>query len=231
MIKRLLQFLSRLTKNVPEGHKYFKGTYHKGTAECFYIPMDGERIFDGEFKFKMKMGGGMYHLAEGEYERDRKTGEWYFERKGEKTFKRMTISFERGHFVGDVDFMKEDVALGSEVTTTLLLHVEHGKVTGKLTGHLDGGDFIGFCDDDGYPDGTWTVTVKENGRVDLIKKEVWNHGVLTESSVENPHKKQKTLMNVILREKVNTILRDDIAQLLHIVRRGTVDHTVSIPSK
>ncbi len=104
-------------------------------------------------------------------------------------------------------------------------------MTGKLTGHLDGGDFIGFCDDDGYPDGTWTVTVKENGRVDLIKKEVWNHGVLTESSVENPHKKQKTLMNVILREKVNTILRDDIAQLLHIVRRGTVDHTVSIPSK
>lgn len=230
MIK-LPQFFYRLTKRVPEGHKFFKGSYHRGTAECFYIPVDEEMVFDGAFKFKMDMGDGMYHLAEGEFERNRKTGEWYFERKGESTLKQLSMNFERGHFVGDMDFFKEETAMGSVVTTSLLLHVEHGKVTGKISGHLDGGDFVGFCDEDGYPDGARTVTVKENDKVETIKKEVWNHGVLTESYTESIRHKQKTPMQVILREKVNSILKDDCAQLTHVVRRGTVDHMVNIPCK
>ena len=64
MFKKLL---FRLTKSVPEGHKYYSGIYHDGDAEYFYIPSEGGHIFDGDFHFRMKLGGGMFREAKGSF--------------------------------------------------------------------------------------------------------------------------------------------------------------------
>ena len=62
--------IAKLTKHIPQGHEYYSGKYFSGRATFLYIPVDGKKIMDGEFKFEQKLGGDMYRKAAGTYERD-----------------------------------------------------------------------------------------------------------------------------------------------------------------
>ena len=105
-----------------------------------------------------------------------------------------------------------------------------GEISGRFTGHFDQGYFTGVCDDKGYPDGTWTLAIKEGRKTILTRKEVWVHGIFKEAYEESPDK-QRSPMEPFMRGRINQILMNEASQLLNIVPQGTKDDVLHVHSK
>ena len=228
MFKKLLL---RLTKSVPEGHKYYSGIYHGGDAEYFYIPSVGNHIFDGEFSFRMKLGGGMYREAKGSFVNNRKEGPWQFTKKGRDSFRDLKVNFRNGEIEGNLHYTCEEETIGGIVMQGIDLTVDDGKIKGELLGVYAGAEFKGFCDEDGYPDGTWTMTSKNDGGSTSVEKEVWDHGTLMSSYEESNEWRNKLEVNNRFRERINYLLEEDVQHLLKIVGRGTQNTFLHIYKK
>ena len=225
------KILSRLTKTVPEGHKFFSGIYHEGDAEYYYIPSDGGHIFDGEFNFRMKLGGGMYREAKGVFKNNQKDGLWQFVRKGRESFKNLKVNFNNGQIEGQLHYTCEEETIGGVIMKGIDLMVADGKIKGEILGVSAGAEFKGFCDEDGYPDGTWTMTYKEDGELKNVETEVWDHGTLVSSYEESHEWRNKLDKNNRFRERINYLLEEDVQHLLKIVGRGTQNTFLHIYKK
>lgn len=217
-----------MTQKVPEGHQYFQGEYHEGDARYFYIPSGNEQIFDGEFDFNMSMGGGMYRKAHGHFANNKKTGEWEFARRGTDSLKKLSAKFNEGLVEGELEYTFEQKTIDDSVMNWLRVSAKAGKICGKIEGFLEGGEFLGQYDENGFADGIWTLTFKSHDSVTGIKKEVWEHGVLVSSIVEGRVWKTEKPMKHFFRKKLNNILNSDIQKLLLIVGRGTLNPPLHI---
>ena len=174
-MSKIGDFFTRLTKKVPEGHGWETAEYHSGMASYCYIMLGDTKIFDGEFKFKRPFATG-FDKAEGTFERDKKEGEWYFERKSSRNNKKMYAKFERGH-VRELELVNDDYSINFLARTTLTLTIdENDHVVGDIQGVIEGGNFIGHCDEDGFPDGLWSLRTQDENGHDTEERETWKHG-------------------------------------------------------
>jgi len=217
---KLLDSIKFWGMKAPEGHIVYEGEYHGGDVKCVCIPSDVGRIFDGEFRFRRELGGGLYESAEGRFEHDRKNGTWKFKTKRSSRTSRLTVDFVGGHIAGNVECVCEEMMMESTVVSALSFQMNGGKVVGKIIGKIYNGSFEGFCDDHGMADGTWSVTY-ESGKDEPDKYEIWDHGKLLESYEMEGRKKTTTTAR--LRRRVNMLLSYDGQSMLNIVQRGTHD--------
>lgn len=90
--------------------------------------------------------------------------------------KRLFTSIE-----GILRYLCEEYTIGGVRRTELSLTISEGIIKGEIHGSLEGEEFCGYCDEDGLPDGEWSLTFKERNAVSDIEKEIWNHGKLVKA--------------------------------------------------
>lgn len=139
----LRKLIVKLTTHVPAGHELFSGRYLSGYADYVYIPSDGKKIMDGEFKFEQKLGYGMYRKAEGKYENDKKTGTWYFARRGSNTMIQLVVNFNQGKLEGELEYHCDEATIGTVVQSSLQLEIANGLIADNIIGSFGGTDFVG----------------------------------------------------------------------------------------
>jgi len=229
---KLPRLLKRFIKQIPDGHEFFSGIYHGGDAEYVYIPSDDGHVFDGEFSFYLNLGGGRYRKAQGNFAMNKKVGDWTFVSRGSDTQKQIFAQFNDGYIEGNLRFRGEELAIGGSILKEFSLNVKDGMVVGEITGIFDGGEFIGFCDNQGYADGQWTLTtIEEEAESEYVKVEVWNHGLLEESYEKNKRREKKRECTPHFREKINYLLEEECKKLMGIVGRGTANPLIHINRK
>ena len=128
------RLIAKLTKRIPDGHEFYSGKYFSGHAEFLYIPKDGKKIMDGEFKFEQKLGGGMYRKASGIYENDKKSGTWYFARRGSNSMMQLMAEFTQGILNGVLEYSCEEATIGGSMRNDLRLTIASGKIEGDIEG-------------------------------------------------------------------------------------------------
>jgi len=227
----LSRLLGRFCAFLPDGHEYFEGAYHEGKAKYYYVKTDAGVMYDGEFRFVHKLGGGMYRKAKGEFDMDKKTGCWEFIRRGSDSLRQVYAMYDEGYLIGELDYRCEEVTKGGIVESGLFLNMSKGMVCGDISGYFDDGDFSGSCDEDGFPDGVWTLTTKEKNVVTEIRNEVWQHGRLLEATHEDTLWKKRESASPMLREKVNYMLDNGCRRVLEIIERGSMKPSLHIPRK
>lgn len=136
----------KLTTHVPAGHELFSGKYLGGHADYVYIPSNGKRIMDGEFKYEQKFGNGMYRKAEGTYDNNKKSGTWYFARKGSNMSMQMVVNFNQGKLDGELEYHCDEAAIGTVVRSSLRLNIVNGKIADNIHGSYGGTDYSGHKD-------------------------------------------------------------------------------------
>jgi len=227
----LSRFLFKLRNNIPDDHKIFEGRYHEGKAIYAYIPSERDEILDGKFKYLHLLGKRkMYRKASGRFARDKKDGSWYFARRGYDSIKKLYAEYQDGELTGSMEYFAEERDAYYVKVTHLYMNVSRGTVQGKFIGRFDNGEFEGYCDEKGLADGVWRLTYNENGKTLFTKKEVWDHGELTDSYEESASK-HRTQMQFKLREHINYILQHDVQHLVHIISRGSNNSLVHIYRK
>lgn len=224
----LTRFFSNLLAHVPEGHMYYCGSYHDGEARYTYLPSDKGHVFDGDFSFDQRLGRGAYRRAQGQFVENLKQGKWLFTRKGQTRSMKLEVDFVDGRLDGDLTYTCKTETVGGIVFTGLGLTLSDGKVKGEITGLINGGDFKGYCDDHGKADGTWTLITDTDDGSEIVRTEVWEHGVLIETYEEDRKGTVKTNTSSKALHHINFILEEDCNKLLSIVRRGTVSKLATI---
>lgn len=229
---KLSRLISKIVKRIPSGHRLYSGHYHSGEADIVYIPDGDRKIFDGDFDFINDMGSGRYVKAWGMFVDDLKNDDWAFESRGRSSLVKLNMQFYRGHITGYVEFCREEAGIENVRQTVLMMQASNNVVTGNLSGRINDGEFKGFCDEQGYPHGEWTLTFSEDGDVRSVKKEVWDHGTMVDAYEERvSHKSSKVKMDVGLRQMVNYLLDNDAARLFSVIRHGSLGPMVHIPCK
>lgn len=218
--KKLLNALTSWGMTVPEGHVLYEGEYHGGDLKCVCIETEEGRVFDGEFRFRRELGGGLYESAEGRFDNNLKTGTWKFKTKRSSRTSRLTVDFIGGHIAGNVECISEEMTMESSVVNAVIFQMNDGKVYGKIIGKIFNGEFEGGCDERCMADGLWSV-IYEKGKDEPNKYERWDHGKLMESYEREGSKKRPTAAR--LRKQLNMLLSYDGQSLLNIVQRGTHD--------
>lgn len=217
----------RLTGGLPEGHRFFSGRYHYGRAKFVYIPTHGRRELDGKFCYKRKLKGGMYRKAEGMYEHNVKTGKWRFVRSGRNSTIRVEANFKAGALDGDLLYICDENAISGSMRTKLKMTIADGKVKGVIEGKFGKGNFTGQCDEKDHPDGTWVVVVKKYMRTESELMEVWHHGCLLYTDLQE-EERHPTPDASLFRTRINYILNEEVPRLLNIAPRGSEDVSLKI---
>ena len=224
---KISRLLAKLMADIPAGHEYYSGEFADGEADYVYIPTSNGHVLDGNFKYKRRQEA-VVSQAEGIFGRGFKIGDWMFYSKSAEFSRKLNTYFVDGFIYGDIDLIINHIAEG--YTEDLSMTVINGEISGRITGHFDKGYFTGSCDDHGFPDGTWTMAIKEGRKTILTKKEIWVHGRFKEA-YEVGADKQRLPMEPYLRDRINLILMNEVPQLLNIVAQGTKDDILHIHSK
>ena len=128
--------IAKLTRHIPQGHEYYSGKYFSGRATFLYIPVDGKKIMDGEFKFEQKLGSDMYRKAAGTYERDKKSGTWFFARRGSNSVMMLDAEFKEGVLDGTLEYSCEEATIGGTMRYNLTLTAVNGQIAGDIEGNF-----------------------------------------------------------------------------------------------
>lgn len=228
-------FFGLFSKPTLEGHELFTGKYHDGNVKCECVMQNGERVFDGPFVYEYKYGsvfsskGG--EQAEGTFSMNRKHGPWKFVSHSGQRDRVLIATFDQGRISGDVEYKStERDYLGRPTVTTLSFSVRDGHVVGDVRGSLGGKKLTGFCDNDGYPDGHWSIeAMSSDNTLSHIDSELWSHGTLVSSYSQMKQKKTQTELNPYLRKMFSEIVNGDILDMFFMVRRGTQFNRIEIP--
>ena len=219
----------RLTTKVPAGHEFYSGDYHSGHMNCVYIPDGENKVFDGPFEYEHLFDGGGYEKAKGQYDHNRKDGDWVFELQGHSKTRRLYAQFDQGIVHGELEFECKEGGFLKSVTTSLGMSVEDSVIKGKFVGTMNGGEIVGYCDEQGRPEGKWKLTYAEEDGTAKALVEVWDHGVMTDSYEETLGKYgKKSKKPVGLLNRLNYILDEDCLPLLFMVQRGTKTNHLQI---
>lgn len=213
--------------DIPAGHEFYSGAFADGEAEYVFIPSADGNVIDGDFKYQRQAAGALFQ-AEGAFDNNLKLGLWSFSIKNQESNRKLNTTFVNGFIYGELDLTIDHKTDG--YTEDLSMTVINGEINGRFTGHFDKGYFTGVCDDNGYPDGTWTLAIKDGRKTTLAKKEIWVHGVLKEAYEEGADKKRSP-MEPCLRDRINLILMNDVSQLLNIIPQGTQDDVLHVHRK
>jgi len=219
---KISNLLQKLTIKVPEGHKLFQGEYHDGDATYVYIPDGKKHIFDGSFELVYDLGGGCYKKAKGNYRDNVKEDYWHYERQGRSSVKTVDADFRTGFVQGSLECYSSERGVGeSVINNELKMLVFENTIKGKILGFIDGWEVYGFCDDEGYADGKWTMTQEDKeDREVTTRVEEWEHGRLIKSYEERRRKKLTIEKATDIRKRVNTFLESTVGQFLAFVPRG-----------
>lgn len=224
MIK-LGDILFRIRHGVPAGHQYFSGSWHGGSAQFTYLPSeDNQKLLDGYMCYHINYGNGRYAKAEGTFYKNLKDGRWQYRQRRSTVQRSMTLSFSGGKVSGTVDFQSREFDLSSTVQNSLQFSVLNGVVTGNIVGMINGCELKGYCDDQGFADGEWTLSVLEDNAVRYVNHELWSHGTLQSSYEEDLLRKKRLDKPVKVSSRFDLILDQDIPELLHIVTSGSENH-------
>lgn len=224
---KISRFWAKLMADIPAGHEFYSGTYADGEAEYVFIPTTDGHVIDGDFKYQRRAADAVYQ-AEGVFDHNQKLSDWTFYSKNPETSSKLNTYFVNGFLYGDF-YLSIDHKVDGYVED-LSMTIIDGEISGRFTGHFDKGYFTGVCDDKGYPDGTWTLAIKEGRKTILTRKEVWVHGIFKEAYEESPDK-QRSPMEPFMRGRINQILMNEASQLLNIVPQGTKDDVLHVHSK
>ena len=224
MIK-LGDILFRIRHGVPAGHQYFSGSWHGGSAQFTYLPSeDNQKLLDGYMCYHINYGNGRYAKAEGTFYKNLKDGRWQYRQQRSTVQRSMTLSFSGGKVSGTVDFQSREFDLSSTVQNSLQFSVLNGVVTGNIVGMINGCELKGYCDEQGFADGEWTLSVLEDNAVRYVNHELWSHGTLQSSYEEDLLRKKRLDKPVKVSSRFDLILDQDIPELLHIVTSGSENH-------
>lgn len=220
------RFFTRLMTNVPAGHKFYRGKFERDAAEYVYIPTAQGHVLDGKFRYECNHKDGNYEHAEGEYEHDFKSGYWSMFCKHSDGRKELRTHFMCGVLSGDMIYASLNNT--DDTAEDLALTVFDGEVSGHITGRFkDGHSFHGLCDDNGYPDGPWTLIKYDRRKIVSTITENWSHGIFQNAYHEDAEG-HRTPTEVSLRELINAKLMNEVSQLLGYVSRGTKDDILHI---
>ena len=89
---------------------------------------------------------------------------------------------------------------------------------------INGCELKGYCDEQGFADGEWTLSVLEDNAVRYVNHELWSHGTLQSSYEEDLLRKKRLDKPVKVSSRFDLILDQDIPELLHIVTSGSENH-------
>lgn len=224
--------IQKLLHRTAPGHEYYCGEYHGGEAKYEYIPTpEGDRIADGDFEYTEYYGGGLYGKAVGRFAQGRKEGTWRFHRKGSSSDRDLVVEFVGGHISGDLEFTSKEVSLERFWNNELHVTIVKDKICGKFYGVFNGQSFEGNCDDDGFPDGQWTLTENDGEETGNLHKETWEHGKIVASVKENAKRKTTKKVNPRVREHINYLIDNDVLQLLAILKKGSKAPALHIQRK
>lgn len=222
----ITKFLNRLTVSVPAGHKLYRGAFEHGEAEYVYVPNTDGHILDGMFRYRHEHSDGSYERAEGEYEQDYKSGYWSIFCKFPDGRKELRTHFMCGVLSGDLIYASLNNT--DKSAEDLALTIFDGEVSGHITGRFKGGySFHGLCDDNGYPDGPWTLIKYDRRKIVSTVTENWKHGVFCDAYIEDAEA-HRTPTEISLRELINVKLMNEVSWMLGFVSRGTKDDILHI---
>ena len=224
---RLRKVLARLMGHIPVGHDFYSGEYYGGKADFVYIPAGKTRIMDGKFSFHLKMGGGMYRKAKGEFENDKKTGVWFFIRSGSNSLTQVEATFKEGELCGPLIFVRKEEIIGGTLCHSLELNIIDGKIVGCIHGHYGINSIEGYCDENGCANEQWSMIAKENDEVITTKKEVYDHGKFISAYEQESGRSSKPANPTILR-KINYYLSDDVQHILRTIPYGSLNQVPQI---
>lgn len=137
-MKHLISSILNRYKSTPDGHEIFRGMYHEGNAVYTFIPSEERHIFDGDFKVRYNYEKGKFAEAKGTYKNDVKQGHWEFARYGFTTRRSLSVDFEDGQMEGTLECMYQKKGSIQSDYSELKLTVHQGKITGAVTGILNG---------------------------------------------------------------------------------------------
>ncbi len=230
-------FSNMFAKPTLEGHELFKGKYHDGNVHCECIMQNGERVFDGpffyEYKQKNLLSDTLIDRAEGTFSMNRKDGFWKIEHHSEHRDRELTAEFKQGRLEGKVDYKSVETDYMSRTSSSFLsFSVHEGHVIGDIHGSFGGKKFSGFCDDNGCPDGPWTIEiVSSDDTLSHVDCEMWSHGTLMSSYSKMTKTKKQNELHPYIRKTFSEMVNGELIEMLFIVRRGTQFNKIEVPHK
>lgn len=209
----------------PNGKSSYAGRYHDGRAIYFYDISNNNRIYNGRFWIKRESYssplGNSHETASGCFHNDMKNGKWKFSNRTRGLYKLLIAEFSDDRYEGMYYYKS---VCSSRVfnfmtgTTTLRLKMLNGKPTGDVKGYFCGEILSSHYDNNGYPDGLWSMDRTKTG---LCRKdyEIWEHGECKESYSIDESTGEKTRNRNQLTNLVMNIIYKEGSHLEHLTNK------------
>ena len=113
-------------------HQKYSGSYgQSGSAQYSYKEtLDGERIYDGKWFYKNKLGNLIF-TSEGQYKNDIRVGKWVWSYKVNGMNTIYTLNFD------DEGYLHGEVTFSDPGESPQKVYFKHGRVIGKYTNFWD----------------------------------------------------------------------------------------------
>lgn len=169
------------------GRWIYSGRFFGGKATYEYVERDGMRVYDGRFRYAKRYvehpeSRGVVRIA-GRYAMGKKDGRWRFERNDKGCRRRLEADYAGGVPHGYVRYSRKGNSYGIHSVVSycsLELRMVNGHPSGEMCATIGGCRFSARCDEDGWPDGLWTLDGTSVGNME-VDHERWSGGELVES--------------------------------------------------
>lgn len=206
----------------------YNGPYAGGKARYHYYEDGGKRIYHGRMSFSLvypdyPYGKGL-KMAEGAFADGRKQGRWKFVSRKHDEASELSINYADGLADGKCVFKaeKRDPLDPLRGKSTLKMSLCNGKPIGAFKGQLSNCRMAGCCDDEGRPDGLWTLDFTAKGSC-TVNYERWNHGVCVEAyELDNSTGKRSKPKTKIM-EFLSNFIRQNCSPLTSIMPKGSAE--------
>lgn len=223
--KRLFTAFALMTTLVQKAnaqeHKTYSGVFGEGNSGTatysYYEGVDGKRMFDGEYTFKIadKRNGGSTYTEAGQYKDDKLEGLWTLTFNGsiygKKVVAKITLNYKNGLLDGPMNYSGRETEDGKTKTENYTFQFHEGYLTGKADKLALGYYIYSYqCDADDIPIGTWT---KIRNRKDVTFTEccVFENGKAIKGYTEQVATGDRSSINV---DYYHNDLLKDITRLL-----------------
>lgn len=231
MLRLLLGRIFRSGSSVgtcANGQHRYSGPYYGGKAVYYYDISGDRRVYEGKFIFSRAyrnyLVGKTVERAEGAFAGDKKDGRWLFTKSSKGEWKRLEANFSKGMYHGDYVFRsvhKSGPFNLNKYVTTMSLSMRNGLPVGRIEVHFGKEIFDGYFDEEGRPDGKWTLDLSQT-RSYRVEYEVWSHGTLEDSYSIKMSTGTKIKGQINLLEIVMNFIYNRCWPLENIVKKGSV---------
>ncbi|MDO4159498.1 MAG: hypothetical protein Q4D41_03465 [Prevotellaceae bacterium] len=207
------------------GCSLYYGHYQNGKGAYYYKVVSGERVYNGDFRYKQTENnypdGKIKVSIKGFYENNRKNGTWVYKVKKRGVTQILKVDYVKGLHQGIYSFKSFKRGLFFNTNKLMIeLSMLDNHPVGDIKYKSEHGKLKGTCNNEGQPDGTWSMDLSTTN-ICKIDYDLWDNGTLKDCYTFNTSTGKRKPRKGTLPNMLSSFIYRECYEIESIIREGS----------